>query len=116
MFSSKVKLRPEAPDAAPFALPWHGEVFALAVHLNEAGQCSWTEWEECFGANLARHNQMDDSDTDDCQSNGYYQVWLQTLIEIMQNKGLVQATGLAEMEHQWRHAYQTTPHGQPVKI
>ena len=49
-------------------------------------------------------------------SDDYYQIWLQTLIELMQEKGLVDAKMLASIKAQWREAYLTTPHGKPVHL
>ena len=41
-----------SPEKA-FDAPWHAEVFALAVHLNEGGYFDWPEWASRFGENLA---------------------------------------------------------------
>ena len=100
-----------------FDAPWHAEVFALAVHLNEGGYFDWPEWAGRFGENLAAAKTvkigvgewLDGSDD-------YYQIWLQTLIELMQEKGLVDAKMLASIKAQWREAYLTTPHGKPVHL
>jgi hypothetical protein len=43
---------PPSPEKA-FDAPWHAEVFALAVHLNEGGYFDWPEWASRFGENLA---------------------------------------------------------------
>ena len=105
-----------SPEKA-FDAPWHAEVFALAVHLNENGYFDWLEWAGRFGENLAaaktfkigmgqRLNGSDD----------YYQIWLQTLIELMQEKGLVDAEILASTKAQCRDAYLQTPHGKPVYV
>ena len=37
-----------SPEKA-FDAPWHAEVFALAVHLNEGGYFDWPEWASRFG-------------------------------------------------------------------
>ena len=42
------------PEPA-FAAPWHAHVFALTVHLNEAGHFVWGEWAQRFGAMLKQH-------------------------------------------------------------
>jgi len=105
-----------SPEQA-FDAPWHAEVFALAVHLNEGGHFDWPEWAGRFGENLAaakmvkigRGEGLDGSDD-------YYQIWLQTLIELMQEKGLVDTKMLASIKAQWRNAYLTTPHGKPVHL
>ena len=76
-----------------FAAPWHAEIFALTVYLTEKGHFCWAEWANRFGKNLevaGKSNKagsvgkrgLDDSDC-------YYQIWLQTFIEIMQEKEVV---------------------------
>lgn len=96
---------------APFDAPWHGQVFALAVAMNEAGHFGWPEWTEMFGANL---NQMR-GDTDLDGSDDYYVVWVTTLEQMMVSKGIVVPTMLSEMKTLWTDAFLRTPHGKPVK-
>jgi len=105
-----------SPEKA-FDAPWHAEVFALAVHLNEGGHFDWPEWAGRFGENLAAAK-MDKIGVGEGLdgSDDYYQIWLQTLIELMQEKGLVDAKMLASIKAQWRDAYLTTPHGKPVHL
>ena len=42
------------PEPA-FDAPWHAQLFALSVHLNEAGVFAWPDWAQRFGATLAAH-------------------------------------------------------------
>ncbi|MDG2403643.1 MAG: nitrile hydratase accessory protein, partial [Paracoccaceae bacterium] len=37
-----------------FEAPWHAQLFALTVHLNEAGCFAWPDWADVFGATLKR--------------------------------------------------------------
>ena len=101
------------PDAdRPFEAPWHAAAFALVIGLYEAGLFSWQDWAATLARTLANDQnagQLDGSDD-------YYQIWLQTLIELMQEKGLVDAKMLASIKAQWREAYLTTPHGKPVHL
>ena len=100
-----------------FDAPWHAEVFALAVHLNEGGYFDWSEWAGRFGENLAAAKTVKIGVGEGLDgSDDYYQIWLQTLIELMQKKGLVDAKMLASIKAQWREAYLTTPHGKPVHL
>jgi nitrile hydratase accessory protein len=100
-----------------FDAPWHAEVFALAVHLNEGGYFDWPEWAGRFGENLAAAKTVEIGVGEGLDgSDDYYQIWLQTLIELMQEKGLVDAKMLASIKAQWREAYLTTPHGKPVNL
>ena len=107
---------PLSPKKA-FDTPWHAEVFALAVHLNEGGYFDWPEWAGRFGENLAAAKMVKIGVVEGLDgSDDYYQIWLQTLIELMQEKGLVDAKMLASIKAQWREAYLTTPHGKPVHL
>ena len=107
---------PLSPKKA-FDAPWHAEVFALAVHLNEGGYFDWPEWAGRFGENLAAAKTVKIGVGEGLDgSDDYYQIWLQTLIELMQEKGLVDAKMLASIKAQWREAYLTTPHGKPVHL
>ena len=107
---------PLSPKKA-FDAPWHAEVFALAVHLNEGGYFDWPEWAGRFGENLAAAKTAKIGVVEGLDgSDDYYQIWLKTLIELMQEKGLVDAKMLASIKAQWREAYLTTPHGKPVHL
>ena len=107
---------PLSPKKA-FDAPWHAEVFALAVHLNEGGYFDWPEWAGRFGENLAAAKTAKIGVVEGLDgSDDYYQIWLQTLIELMQEKGLVDAKMLASIKAQWREAYSTTSHGEPVHL
>lgn len=104
-----------------FDAPWHADVFALAVHLNEGGHFSWGEWTNRFGKNLAAatlaKRSFEGLDAEGLNgSDDYYQIWLQTLTELMQEKGVVDAETLAALKSQWRDAYLHTPHGKPVHL
>ena len=105
------------PPEKAFDAPWHAEVFALAVHLNEGDYIDWPEWAGRFGENLAAAKTVKIGVGEGLDgSDDYYQIWLQTLIELMQEKGLVDAKMLASIKAQWREAYLTTPHGKPVLL
>ena len=105
-----------SPEKA-FDAPWHAEVFALAVHLNEVGYFDWPDWAGRFGHNLAVAKTVKTGVGEGLDgSDDYYQIWLQTLIELMQEKELVDAETLASIKAQWREAYLTTPHGKLVHL
>ena len=111
--------RAEREPEQAFAAPWHAEVFALAVHLNEAGHFCWAEWSGRFGKNLdgTRSNMASGDGRQGLDgSEDYYQIWLQTLIEIMQEKGIVDLKTLDALKAQWIDAYTRTPHGHPVTL
>lgn len=43
-----------APEPV-FEAPWHAQLFALTVHLNETGHFVWPDWADRFGATLRQH-------------------------------------------------------------
>lgn len=95
-----------------FEAPWHAQLFALTVHLNEAGQFAWPDWAARFGATLKRHGL-------DKASNGgddYFLAWLETLEALLTETGAAEAQALKEMRAAWEAAYLRTPHGMPVTL
>lgn len=44
----------DKPEPA-FSEPWHAQVFAITVALNEAGHFEWSSWAARFGATLKAH-------------------------------------------------------------
>ncbi len=97
---------------ASFAAPWHGQAFALAVSLNQAGLFSWPEWTEVFAANLARMRQEKELDG----SDDYYIAWVSALEQILVEKDVLRPDMLAEMKTLWSEAFLSTPHGKPVRV
>jgi len=100
-----------APEPA-FEAPWHAQVFALTVHLNEAGHFAWADWAERFGATLARHGL-------DKELNGgedYFNAWLETLEGYLAEIGMAAPADVADLRNAWEAAYLSTPHGAPVHL
>ncbi|KIN77963.1 nitrile hydratase accessory protein [Sulfitobacter mediterraneus] len=100
-----------APEPA-FDAPWHAQVFALTVHLNEAGHFVWADWAERFGATLARHGL-------DKELNGgedYFTAWLETLESYLAEIGMAAPADVADLRTAWEAAYLSTPHGSPVHL
>jgi nitrile hydratase accessory protein len=96
---------------ANFKAPWHGQAFALAVTLNEAGVFGWPEWTQAFGESLDTMRK----DTPLDGSDDYYTAWIATLERILCDRDVVAADALAQMKKNWAEAFNTTPHGNPVK-
>ncbi|MEL7127432.1 MAG: nitrile hydratase accessory protein [Pseudomonadota bacterium] len=95
-----------------FEAPWHAQLFALTVHLNEAGHFAWPDWAARFGATLARHGA-------DASLNGgddYFNAWLETLEAMLTDLGTAEAAEIAHLTEAWRVAYLRTPHGTPVNL
>jgi nitrile hydratase accessory protein len=99
------------PEPA-FEAPWHAQVFALTVHLNERGLFAWRDWAARFGAGLARHGL-------DRELNGgedYFAVWLETLESYLAELGVAEAQEVTQLRAAWEAAYLITPHGAPVAL
>lgn len=104
-----------AEVAAPepvFAEPWHAQVFALTVHLNEAGRFSWGEWVQRFSATLKRHGLSRELDG----GEDYFRAWLETLEAFLAEQGVAPRAEAEGMRRRWEEAYLSTPHGAPVHL
>lgn len=99
------------PEPA-FEAPWHAQVFALTVALNEAGHFAWGEWAEVFGATLKAHGVDRELDG----GEDYFNAWLAALEQLLTQRGLAEAAMIQQMRAAWEQAYLDTPHGQPVTL
>jgi len=93
-----------------FEMPWHAQLFALTVHLNELGRFEWLEWVESFSITLKSHGL-------DRELNGgddYFLAWLETLENLLAKDSSVGALELFKMRKAWEAAHFITPHGAPV--
>ena len=59
-----------------FEEPWHAQLFALTINLNDNQIFSWSEWVAVFSRNLNRVEKCNESET------GYFEIWLDSLEEI----------------------------------
>lgn len=100
-----------APEPV-FEAPWHAQLFALTVHLNEAGRFAWPEWAQRFGATLVRHG----VDKDLNGGDDYFTAWLETLETYLSDTGAALPADVNKMRDAWEHAYLSTPHGDPVSL
>jgi nitrile hydratase accessory protein len=100
------------PPDPVFAEPWHAQVFALTVHLNETGQLAWPDWADRFSKTLARHGLARDLDGGD----DYFTAWLETLEAVLAETGAAPPDERADTRDAWERAYLSTPHGAPVHL
>lgn len=100
------------PSPPTFQEPWHAQLFALTVHLNEAGRFAWPDWAARFSATLKAHGVAKDLDGGD----DYFTAWLETLEVLLVEKGWAEAAQVAQMRDAWEQAYLRTPHGAPVHL
>tara|TARA_R110002094_G_scaffold216392_2_gene187270 strand:- start:1007 stop:1345 length:339 start_codon:yes stop_codon:yes gene_type:complete len=95
-----------------FEAPWHAQIFALTVHLNEAGHFAWPDWAQRFGATLKAHGL-------EKELNGgedYFAAWLETLETLLADSGVASGDDVAALRDAWKNAYLSTPHGAPVHL
>lgn len=100
-----------APEPV-FEQPWHAQVFALTVHLNETGRFEWSEWAKRFSATLKRNGRSAELNGGD----DYFDAWLETLELFLAERGFAGAKESADIRQAWETAYRNTPHGLPVRL
>lgn len=100
-----------APEPV-FEQPWHAQVFAMTVALNEAGRFGWAEWASRFADTLKRRGLNRDLDGGD----DYFHAWLETLEALLADQGEAAPRDVQSLRDAWEEAYLTTPHGRPVQL
>lgn len=95
-----------------FFEPWHAQVFAMTVHLNETGTLAWSDWAKAFGATLKRHGLSKELDGGD----DYFNAWLETLEQFLVRDGVAETADIDALKTAWAEAYRSTPHGAPVHL
>ena len=100
-----------APEPA-FEAPWHAQLFALTVHLNESGLFDWPFWADRFGATLAQHGLARELNG----GEDYFNAWLETFETLLIDAGHARPGDLRVLRNGWETAYLNTPHGAPVHL
>jgi nitrile hydratase accessory protein len=95
-----------------FAEPWHAQVFALAVHLNESGLFTWSVWAERFSQTLSAHGIDRELDGGD----DYFTAWLATLESLLAERDIAAPGDVSRLRSAWEAAYLNTPHGAQVHL
>ena len=101
----------DAPDPV-FSEPWHAQLFALTVKLNEDGHFAWPDWAARFAETLKAHGLHKELDGGD----DYFSAWLVTLEALLAETGQAGPEETARMKTAWEAAYLSTPHGAPVRL
>jgi nitrile hydratase accessory protein len=91
-----------------FDEPWQAYAYSIAHALCDDGLFTWAEWTHALGERL--RTRPDDDGTH------YYEMLLETLEALLVSKEAVRESELAALKEDWRHAYETTPHGKPVEL
>lgn len=101
----------EAPEPV-FSEPWHAQIFALTVHLNEVGHFDWPDWVARFSATLKAHGLTRDLDGGD----DYFSAWLETLETLLAEQGKALPEQVEQVRAAWEAAYLATQHGDVVRL
>ena len=101
----------DAPEPV-FTEPWHAQIFALTVYLNEAGHVTWTDWAARFGATLKRHGLERELDGGDDS----FKAWLEALETFLNERAMADTAAVEDLRAAWKRAYLTTAHGDPVTL
>lgn len=100
---------PRDAEGPVFAAPWQSQAFAMTVRLHEQGCFSWGEWAQALGATIA-------SDAAAGGGRDYYELWLDTLERLVEEKGVVTGEMLSRRREAWERAAAATPHGEPIEL
>lgn len=95
-----------------FAEPWQAEIVALAAAMVQQGRFSAAIWSDTLGAEIRKAMATGAPDN----ATTYYQCVLAAVENLAQASALVTADQLNVRKAQWVHAYEHTPHGQPVVL
>ena len=95
-----------------FEAPWHAQLFALTVTLNEAGHFDWKDWATAFSQTLKEHGLAKELNGGD----DYFNAWLATIERFLGEKGLAEAEEITKLKAAWEAAYLATPHGEQVRF
>ena len=95
-----------------FEQPWHAQVFALTVSLNEAGHFSWPDWAARFSDVLAKHGLSKELNG----GSDYFDAWLEALEGLLSDLEMVAPDQVEVLRGAWEAAYLATPHGAPVRL
>ena len=74
------------------------------INLNDNQIFSWSEWVAVFSRNLNGVEKCNESKT------GYFEIWLDSLEEILLEKKKLHTENLKEVLDGWVSAYNFTPH------
>lgn len=99
-------------EGPAFRVPWEAQVFSLICALQEAGTLPSAEWSAILGEEIRGAPERGDPDLGDT----YYLHCLSALEKWLMSSNLTQSEEIAARVAEWRNAYLSTPHGQPVEL
>ena len=100
-------------DGEPvFDEAWQAEALAIADTLVQQGLFTATAWSDALGAALRRAESA--GATDNQQT--YYECVVTALEGLIADNSAIDASELERTRDDWKQAYLSTPHGQPVRL
>ena len=112
MKTDTIKPLPRLDDEPTFNEAWQAQVLAIAQNLIETGAISADDWSNTLGEALREIQVSAETDT----VENYYQAALNALETVLQKQCDISKDALKQRKSDWVRAYETTPHGQPVRL
>src|SRR5258708_36832382 len=103
---------PRDADGPVFREPWEAQAFAMTLALHGRGVFTWNEWAAALAAEIKRAQASGDPDTGET----YYSHWLNTLEQLVADKGVTTPATLHPYRDAWDRACDRTPHGEPIEL
>ena len=103
---------PRLDEEPTFNEAWQAQVLAIAQNLIATGAIAADDWSNALGAALCELQVDAKSDT----VENYYQAALNALETLLQVNCGITKDVMDQCKSDWTRAYETTPHGQPVKL
>ncbi len=91
---------------------WQAQALAMADTLVKKGTFSAEEWAATLGAEL--RSAADTGEPDNTQT--YYLAVLRSLEILLDKSGTAVRLEVDAQQEEWKQAYLSTPHGQPVEL
>jgi nitrile hydratase accessory protein len=102
-----------ARDREPaFTEPWQAQALALADQFVARGLISADDWSQCLGAEIRKAAAKGAADN----LEAYYLCVVAALESLSVTRDLLKDRELKARKDAWIEAFQSTPHGKPVKL
>ncbi|MGI9477760.1 MAG: nitrile hydratase accessory protein [Hyphomicrobiaceae bacterium] len=99
-------------DEPTFDEPWQAQILGMADVLVENGVIAADDWAIALGSALEKRSEAGERDSAEL----YYRAVLDAVETLLVGSGNVNPDDISQREQQWRAAYQSTPHGEPVEL
>lgn len=103
---------PDGDGGLVFAEQWHAQVVAVVELLIANKNLDATEWSQTLGAEVDRRVSEGAEDAD----ANYYNAFLRALEQILARERFAALEEVDRRVSDWRKAYLSTPHGNPVVL